>query len=168
MNSLVFRGGVWKPSEHTVEKFLLFFLIGNQEVMLYQMLQDGLAVRAEGGKDEILTKFRICKVFAAKQGFGIPRQHHSFYLELDDTMPMIQIFPFSEDTEREYSFRAKAKMLGKEDVLKLLPEELESRHFFLRQEVLPINLASRMVVVDRSESKVGIRYVKIGGRKESE
>ncbi len=168
-----FRGGVKKPTEHINEKFLLFFLIGEQEVPFYQMTKEGLANRVEHGRDEFVTAHQICKLFISRQGFGIAKLYHSFYIRLDPSCPTVQIRPFPslnddgdmpKPTAENFYFRAKAKLMERKEVLNALPEKLESRIFFSRQEVLSLNLMDRMVSVDRSEMKQNIRYVKLGKR----
>ncbi len=164
MFRLQFLGGVTKPSEHMNEKFLLFFLIGEQEISLYQMLKDGQAERSDEKEDEYKTNHQICKLFISRQGFGIARQFHSFYLKLEEDFPTLKILPFSEESTGFY-FKAKAKMLEKREVLMILPKRSESRIFITRQGVLPTDLQKRMVRIDRSDLREGIRYVKIGKRK---
>jgi hypothetical protein len=158
-----FKGGVVKPTEHSNEKFLLFFLVGEQEVPFYQMLREGIANRKEDGKEEFVTKHQICKLFTSRQGFGIQKQYNSFYIRLDPSQPMLKILPFS-GTATGFYFSGRASLMKRDEVLESLPEKSESRIFFTRQEVLP--LLNKMVMVDRSEIKEGVRNIKIGKKGE--
>lgn len=158
-------GGVVKLSEHVNEKFLLFFLIGDKEIPLYQMLRDGLAQRVDSGGSEYLTKYDCCKLFVCKQGFGMAKQYHSFYILLGESYPTMTILPISGE-QIGFSFKAKSKIMTREEVLKRLPDGMESKKFFIRQEVLPVNVMQKMVFIDRSELKSGVRHIKVGKGKE--
>lgn len=158
-----YRGGVIKPNEHQSEKFLLFFLVGDEEVMFHQMLQDGLAVRVKAGKDEFTTPYEVAKVFVSQQGFGIEKRFHSFYLKFDDGSPTIEIFPYSgKDKYVPLYFKGKCHLMDKKEVMEVLPEGSTSSRFFSKQETLALDLQDRMVRVDKSNIKEGIRVVRIG------
>lgn len=161
MFSFSFRGGVVKPSEHTSEKFLLFFLMGDQEVPMYTMLKEGFASRVEDGTDKFVTTHNVCKLFVSQQGFGIQKRFHSFYIKMDSTAPTLEILPYA-GRNLNFFFKAQAKIMERKEVLELLPNGLESKGFYERQEVLPLNLYERMVHIDRSALKKGVRQVQVG------
>lgn len=159
-----YRGGVWKPSDHSMEKFMLFLLIGNQEVPHYEAIKEGVAARVDAGADEFETSHPVVKLFVSRKGFGLKDQYHSFWIRLDGAEPFLRIIPFSgEATVRDggHYFRAKSRILKRDEVLEILPEDSQSRLFFNRQEVLPINLMTLMVQIDRSKIKENVRYVKV-------
>lgn len=156
-----YRGGVWKPSDHSMEKFLLFLLVGDQEVPHYQAIKEGVAARLDAGVDEFVTSHPVVKLFVSRKGFGLKDQYHSFWIRLDESESILKIVPFSGDKDGHY-FKGKSKIMKRDEVLELLSEESPSKLFFGRQEVLPINLMAQMVSIDRGEIKANVRYVKIG------
>jgi hypothetical protein len=162
-----FQGGTHKPTEHTLEKFMLFFVVGGDEIPMYQMLRDGLVQRVELEGDRYVTQHNIAKLFIAQQGFGVQKRFHSFYVTLlDETAPDVQVLPFSLK-KTGFFMNAKMRFLDKEAALALLAENSQSRSFVERQELLPVNLLREMVSVDRSHLKEGVRAVRIGSRKKS-
>jgi hypothetical protein len=162
--SLTYRGGVAKPGMHEQEKFLLFFLVGENEMPFYQMLKEGLATRKEDGRDLFVTVYNTAKIFTSHQGFGIQKKYHSFYVELDEVSPILTIYPFSgQGSTGGFLFKAQARLLDRKEVLQRLGASSESRKFFEKQETLALNLRERMVMIDRSEMKKGVRYVSIKG-----
>lgn len=164
-----FQGGVIKPSEHSLEKFLLFFLVGGKtEVPLYQLLRDGLVQRVRDGGDEFVTSYDVAKLFVLRKGFGIAPKHYSFYMRLKERNgAVVQVLPFSGTAGGHgFYFKACCNFLTRTEVLDILPEDIESRIFVERQETLSLDLLEKMVSVDKSEMKKGIRVVRIGQKGE--
>lgn len=160
-----FKGGVVKPTEHTVEKFLLFIVVGGHELPMYQALRDGLVIRPDSMEPErYAMSGNVLKLFIAQQGFGVPKRFHSFYLRLvDDSAPMIKVMPFSVEKTGMY-FLSSARFMDKQEVMTLLDASCESRSYVERQETLPLNLLRSMVLVDRSEQRKNVRMVRIGDK----
>jgi len=158
-----YKGGVHKPDEHKHEKFFIFFLIGDKEIPLYQLLRDGLVQRREEGSENYVTAQEVVKVFTSRQGFGIQKFYHSFYMKLENSnIPSVTLFPFTgERGGTGFYFKTKGIFLKRSQVLALLPEEAESRPYVERQEVLPIDLMNKMIVVNREEVRKKLRVIHI-------
>ncbi len=163
MFSLEFQGGVAKPTPHTNEKFMLFFLVNGKEIPLYQMARDGLVVKPEYENPKYLTNFNLCKVFVSQRGFGVQTRFYSFYVKLfaeDSSAPIVTVRPFSLE-KTGFFLRGKFAFLRTDQVLKSLSLDNESRKWVEKQGLLPINVLRSMVTVDRSEIKKGVRAVRI-------
>ena len=156
-----FHGGVFRRDPYTIEKFLLFWVVGGEEIHNYQMLRDSLVVRASEKKPyEFISGHKICKLFLAEQGNRISRRHYSFYFQLlDESSPLVTIKPF--DRELDFYFQGHLSFLKKSQVLKLLGKDCPSRVFLLRQEMLPIDTLKRLVTIDKTTLRKGIRHVRI-------
>lgn len=156
-------GGVVKPTTHSVEKFLLFFVIDGKEVPVHQLRRDGLVQQTQERGNTYLTGLCVGKIFLAEQGFGIARRYHSFYFRFVDG-------PSEEVTIRCYGgikvglrLKGKIRFLDRSQVLNLLHPENESRVFVERQAAMPLDVLRQLVTVERV--KVGdIRHVRIGRR----
>ena len=158
-----FNGGVVKPTEHVNEKFLLFFLVGGKEIPMYQMLNDGLAVRPDWEKMQYQTNFNICKLFVAQKGFGVANRFFSFYMKLlpaGDPASIISVRPFSLEKTGLY-FKSKLLFLKRDEVLKVIDERSESAKWYQKQGMLATRVLQSMVSVDKSEMKRGVRAVRI-------
>ena len=166
--SFEFNGGTRKPDSHSLEKFMLFFLIGEKEIPFYQLLKDGLIYRAEDANPhKFVTGQKIAKLFVAEQGFGRQKRYHSFYCELQETAVEVIIKSFLTGSS-PFFFKGSFRFMKKQEVLALLPETAESRKFFSRQETLPLDLLRKMVSVNRTEEKKNVRYMMVGGKKKEQ
>ncbi len=169
-NEFEYSGGVTKPSTHTVEKFLLFFVVDGREVPMYQLERDTLVMKATTGGNKYLTGLTVGKLFCGFQGFGVPRRFHSFYFRfVDGSAEKVTIRPFTVadkgPSHSEMFFSGKIRFLNRTQVLGLLQEGQESRHFVERQAALPLDVLHKMIQVERTEVK-DVRHVRIGaGRK---
>jgi hypothetical protein len=161
MSEFEFNGGVWKPTAHTQEKFLLFFVVSGKEIPMFQLLQDGVVLRKEEGKPIFLTGLPYGKLFVGQGGFGIPKRFHSFYFRFADgeAEETVTIRPFSL-SERLY-FKARIKFLKVSEVLDLLDAENESRRFIQRQEPLPLDTLHKLISVEKGHAGK-VRHVRIG------
>ena len=159
-----FHGGVFRRDPYTIEKFLLFWVVGGEEIHNYQMLRDSLVVRAsEKNPHEFISGHKICKLFLAEQGNRVSRRHYSFYFQLlDESNPLVTIRPF--DRELDFYFQGHLSFLKKSQVLKLLNKDCQSRTFLLRQEMLPIETLKRLITVDKTVLKRGVRKIRLGGK----
>ena len=157
-----FIGGAVKPTEHSIEKLFVFFVVAGKEVPFFQMLRDGLILQKAESKHTFVTGNNVMKVFIAQQGFGIQRKFHSFYVKFrDGAGPMITIKSFSGD-QTKLRISGKFSFLKKSEVLAILDSDNESRRFVKRQRTLPVDVLYRLITVDKSEMKKGIRHVRIG------
>jgi len=158
---LRYKGGISRPESHANEKFLLFFLVGSEELPAFQLLKDGLIQRASSAEPDLLySPFEICKVFLYYMKFGSPRQMYSFYLRLtDDRVPEVVIKPFSGSAD--FHFRARARVLSRKEALNVLPDRCQSKQFLKNQAIPPLDVLRRILSVDRTRQMEGIRKVRI-------
>ena len=157
-----FKGGVVKPTAHQIEKFLLFFVIGGEEIPFYQLMKDSLIVQMTEATPKYSTGNGICKLFISEQGFGIAKRYTSFYMRLlSGARPDVIVHPFSLERSSLY-FKAKVSFLKKSQVLKILGEENPSRRFVENQRTLPIDTLQKMIKINRSELRKGVRHVRVG------
>ena len=177
-----FRGGIQKLSIHASVKFMLFFIVGGQEIPFYQMKRDGLVMQPTAREEyRYLTHHQVAKIFVGTNGYQSPVRFHSFYFKLMEVGPMVTILPFPEVMKFKnpsagfnpsdktsfnpmchFSFKGKGTFLTKKQVLDLLDPEVPSRTFLKRQEMLPIDTLRAMVTIDRSVMRKGLRHVRIG------
>jgi len=177
-----FVGGVKKPTAHTNEKFLMFFVIGGKEIPMYQMLKDSLVCRLketdaafnqpygtvivpDADENKYATSNNIIKIFVGQQGFSVPKRYYSFYLRLrEDAAPMVTIQPFSGARTGMY-FKGKANFLSNKQAAAILDDDAESKVFVVRQGLLPLNTLKQMVTINRTVMREGVRAVRIGGKR---
>lgn len=167
-------GGVAKHGEHTTEKFLLFFLVGGEELPLFVLLErDGLMTRLtdttsyNNGMSSFSyqTNLDIVKVFMSTSGFGVPKRFHSFYLQLHDSDAPKQVVTIRGIMSQNYFFRAKANFLKKSEVLKLLGRDNLSRKFLKKQPIPPVAFLRKIITIDKSEMRKGVRQIRIGRKR---
>lgn len=157
-----YHGGIYKPSQHVLEKFMLFVLISGEEVSLYHMLRDGLVKESPDKKRVFLSQFDVVKLFVSQQGFGIPKRYHSFYLQLKPlgiTGSKVTVLPFSL-RKSQFHFMANARFLTKKQVLEYLPLESESKKFIAAQDMLPLAVLKDMIQVRKPDLKKGVRVIR--------
>lgn len=161
-----FNGGVVRPTDHTNEKFLMFFLVGGEEVPFYQMVQNSLVLRKVPDVPAYTTHTQYGKIFIGQQGFGVQRRFYSFYFKFvnDNTRPMINIHPFSGE-ELGLFFSGTISFLKKSEVYDLLSPANESRKYLKSQMMMPVDVLRSLVTVDRSALKKGVRHVRIKKRR---
>jgi len=163
-HEFIYKGGVVKPTTHTVEKFLLFFVIDGKEVPLHQLRRDGLVQQAQEGGDRFLTGLTVGKIFLAQQGFGIARRYHSFYFRfVDGPSEMVTIRGYGGD-KVGLVMKAKVRFLNRSQVLDLLHPENESRPFVERQAAMPLDVLRQLVTVERVKIE-DVRHVRIGRKR---
>jgi len=165
-------GGVAKHGEHTTEKFLLFFLVGGEELPLFVLERDGLMTRLTGttSYNNFMSSFyqtnlNVAKVFMSTSGFGVPKRFHSFYLQLHDSDAPKQVVTIKGMMSQSYFFRAKANFLKKSEVLKLLGKDNLSRKFLKRQPIPPVAFLRKIITIDKSEMRKGVRQIRIGRKR---
>ena len=164
-----YKGGVSKPNIHTTEKFLLFLVAGGNEVPLWEVEKEGLIQRSDSARTEFggagfeyTTGINVVKIFLSRQGFGIPRQFHSIYLQLlQGPSTEVTIRPFSYE-DLAFFFRAQAEILTNKQALEILSPESPSRRFIASQPPLPVKLRDKIITIDRRRQKEGVRHIRIG------
>jgi len=161
-----YNGGVWKPTDHTTEKFLLFFVVGGKEISFHQAKKEGLVAEQSRGVQKYSTGLNIAKVFIGEQGFGIARRFHSFYLKLSTSQKqVVTIRSFSNrENQSQFYFKGTVNFLKNHEALELLDPDIPSARFVGQQRALPVDLLRDMVEVDKSAIRKGIRKVRIGRR----
>jgi len=161
-----YRGGVVKPTTHTVEKFLLFFLVDGREIPVHQLLRDGLVMCLSDKSLEFTTGLTVAKLFVGQQGFGVQKKYHSFYFRfVDEQVEVVTIRPFM--TKLALFFTARIRFLNRAQVLGLLSEDSQSRMFVEKQGPLPLDTLRAMITVERVGEK-GVRHVRIRKDKEKD
>lgn len=162
-----YKGGVEKPDEHSTEKFLVFMVAGGIEVAVWDMEREGLVTNDSKSRGSIRkgakykTGLNLVKVFLAQSGFGIQRRFHSIYLRLlQGPAQEVTIRPFSDSLD--FYFKAQAEILTSKQALNILSPESPSRRFVARQSPLPLKIMERIITIDRSRLREGVRKIRIG------
>lgn len=164
-----YHGGVAKPSVHTLEKFLAFFVVGGREIPFHLMQRDNLVVKLKEKADEYQTSHNVLKLFVMQTGFGLPKRWYSFYFKLVNTPAAeVTIRPFPKEgarvTASEFYLRGTFKFLSTQQVEAMLNDDSESKRFVSRQSPLPLDTLRAMVTVDKSFMKKGVRTIRIESR----
>jgi hypothetical protein len=162
-----FSGGVQKPNFHQSAKYLLFFVVGGQEVPFYQMQREGLILQPQSMEKKYTTSHNIVKLFVGCSGFDLPNRYYSFYIKLlEGGAPIVTIRHFPGVTQQtDFHFQARGKFLTKKQALEVLAADCDSRQFLVRQSMLPLDTLRAMVTIDRSVLREGVRHVRIGKTK---
>jgi len=156
-----FNGGVQKRDMHNIEKFFMFFVVGGKEMPLYQMRKNGLVARETEVEPIYTTTNNYAKVFILQKGFGVATRYTSFYMQLlRGSAPDVIIKPFSLD-DTGYYFRGKVRFLKKSETLKLLTDDSQSKGFVERSTLLPLETLRKLITIDKSNLKKGVRAIKI-------
>lgn len=161
-----YSGGTIKPDEHSTEKFLVFLVAGGNEMAIWEMEREGLVTnrglsKLHRGGAEYSTGINLVKVFLAQSGFGIPRRFHSIYLRLlQGPSQEVTVRPFTDHLD--FFFRAQAEILTNKQALAILSPESSSRRFIARQSPLPVKVMERIITIDRSRQREGVRKIRIG------
>jgi len=156
------RGGAVKSQQHRLEKFMLFFLVNGNEVPFYQMKENSLVVQVhEKDEDYWQCVYPIVKVFVSEQGFGIRKRYYSFYIRMGNAFPLVTLKPFSVD-KTGYFFQAQGSFISNKAAIKLLGEGSESARFVSRQGMLPVDTLRKMITIDKTVLRKGIRAIRIG------
>lgn len=165
MNNFSYQGGVVNLTQHRNEKFLLFFVVGGNEIPMYQMLNDGLVLKTGLKAHHFATKHKVAKLFVSQQGFGIQKMFHSFYIEFrsEQSAPNVTVFPFSIK-ETQMCLTGQFRFLKKQEVLDSLDDKSVSYQFAKKQQPLPVATISKMITVDRTNLRKGVRHVRLGKR----
>ena len=150
-----------KPSTHTNEKFLLFFLVSGEEIPFFQMVQNSLVERVLPDVPEYTTHSPVAKLFVSQQGFGVPKRFYSFYFRFKDhTHPRVTIRPFSRNDTGMY-FTGRISFLKKSEAMELLADGNQSKMYLRKQLMLPVEVLRSLITVDRDELREGLRHVRI-------
>jgi hypothetical protein len=165
-----FRGGVNKPTTQSTEKFLMFFVVGGAEIPLHVMMREGLVWRQQDETgfdipDSYYTGANVAKIFTSAVSFGDPKRFHSFYIRFVKDNPRVTIRGFGERSKTHF-FEGNISFMKQSEVLALLDENNPSRGFVVRQKTLPVETLKRLITVDRSALKKGVRHIRIGKRKQ--
>ena len=172
-----FNGGI-QPVERGKVSFLLFFVVNGEEVPLHTMVREGMVLPPIASpfgpslvtsKSMYHTSCSLLKLFIMETGFGVQKRYHSFYMQLQNAVvPNVTVHPFGEAyTVERFFFEGKVRFLKKGEAMENLAEGSSSRLFLKKQQPVPIRLLQRMIHVDRSEIRKGIRQIRIGQRKKS-
>jgi hypothetical protein len=174
-----FNGGVDQPNIQNTVKFLLFFVVGGQEIPQYQMVQNGQVTsgladavtmdrysRVVLAKPCYTTKHNVVKLFVRSSGDNLPNRFFSFYFRLaGQGAPEVTIKPFPGCQMFNYYFKARGNFLTKNQALGLLSKDCPSRMYLKRQEMLSKETLRSMIKIDRSAEREGIRHLRIGKRR---
>lgn len=171
-----FNGGLLKPGPEREVKFLCFLLCGQEEVPLFQMKRNGLIdvvvepVQENGPVATLYTTrvTNVVKVFVQDR-FQEHRRWYSFWFEVKDKRsPLVTIRPFPPiggDADMSgYFFRARGHFLTKNEALALLPPESTSAGYLKTQRILPVETLKKMVSIDRTILREGVRFIRIGNK----
>ena len=161
-----YHGGVDKPTEHSIEKFLLFFVVNGAELTMSQMLRQGLAYRKEDSDPwTFVTDFDVAKIFIMERGFGSQTRIHSFYVRFDSkSANHVTIRSF---TPGQKFFRARAHFLKTSEAAALLDKDSLSLVYLMKQSPLALDTLRRMITIERIEKTKGkVRVIRTGLVKE--
>lgn len=177
MVTFKYVGGSRKPTKHTIEKFMLFFVVGGKEMSFHDMKNLGYVTKL-GNSENILnlsmteqfnvlfkkerlstytTNYKYVKLFMSEQGFGIRKRYVSFYFQLSPTGNKIKIVPFTKDAS-PFSFEAIGKFLSREEVKKIVTDK-NSLFFYAKQPKLPKEILRELIVVDRTYLQKDMRKI---------
>ena len=175
-------GGSRKPTEHTMEKFMLFFVVGGKEMSFPELKKLGYVTSVadcfpEQNVGRIMfkdiirkvsrgygTTYKYIKLFISEQGFGIRKRYVSFYFELSPAGNKIKIVPFTGENS-PFSFEAIGRFLSKEEVKKIVTDE-DSLFFYVRQPKLPREVLRKLITVDRTHLQKNMRKIIVLNREE--
>jgi hypothetical protein len=169
-----YNGGVWKYRDHVTGKFLLWFIVGGEEIAFSQAKSDGLVTpvmsnptKTDFAKPwtEFETTLKFGKVFLGQSGFGVPSRYYSFYFRFKDGggHPWVTVRPFDHDQDYDdHFFRGQISFLKKSEALELLGKDNDSRKWIQRMPILPLETLRELIDVDRSELRKGVRHIRVG------
>jgi hypothetical protein len=178
MFPFVFRGGQRKPTFQTVDKFMLFPVIGGREIYFHNAIKNGLIKETyeeaehlekyAGGNGGYLCPYPVVKLFLARQGFGIERIMFSLYMRFQEApSPVVTISSlFHAQYPHSFIFKGRVKFLTNTEIEQELAEDSVAALFLKRSKPLPVEIIKKIVVVDRSEIRKGVRLIEIGAKKE--
>lgn len=173
-------GGSRKPTDHTIEKFMLFFVVGGKEMPFHELKKLGYVesvdtftstresdrgeVRMISFKDIVqkrsslyTTKHKYIKLFISEQGFGVRKRHTAFYFEISLTGNKIKITPFGGKSS-PFSFEAIGRFLPKGEVKKIVTDE-NSLFFYSRQPKLPKEVIHELITIDKTHLQKNMRKI---------
>ena len=157
-----YHGGVDKPTEHSIEKFLLFFVVNGAELTMSQMLRQGLAYRKEDSDPwTFVTDFDVAKVFIMERGFGTQTRIHSFYVRFDkNASSTVTIKSFTPGVT---FLRGRFTFLRQHEVMKLLDPDSQSFYYLQKQSPLALDVMRKMITVEKREKGKGkVRVIRTG------
>lgn len=167
-------GGSRKPTDHTMEKFMLFFVVGGKEMSFHELKKLGYVSHPLGTDNKgpspfanvdglisyaasYTTVYKYIKLFILEQGFGIRKRYVSFYFELSPAGNKIKIVPFTGEAS-PFSFEAVGRFLPKEEVKKIVTNE-NSLFFYDRQPKWPREVLRKLITVDRTYLQKNMRKI---------
>lgn len=178
-NKFFYKGGIFKPRDHVTGKFLLWFVVGGEEIAFSQAKADGLVTPVLSqnvsldsrfgptGFTEFETTLTFGKVFLGQNGFGTPSRYYSFYFRFRDGggHPWVTIRPFDHEYDPgEHFFKGQISFLKNSEALELLGDDNDSRKWIKRMPILPLETLRSLIEVDRSELRKGVRHIRVGRR----
>ena len=169
-HQFLLRQGVVKPTSHSTEKFLMFFVLGGDEIPFYRVQKEGLVTPAAHADPWAFnTNLNVAKIFIGQSGFNIPSRYHSFYIQFrDPPAPMVTVKSFGGD-DTIFTFEGRIRFLEDKEVLELLNKDCSSYRFIGKQSRLPPAILKELVTVDKTEQRKGVRHIRLGhGRKRAE
>jgi len=167
-----YKGGVNKPDTQSTEKFMMFFVVGGEDIPIHIMIREGLVWRRQDDmgfdlQDEYATGANVAKLFTSAVSFGQPKRFHSFYIRFVPDDPLVTIKGFGERSKSHF-FEGNVSFMKRSEVLSLLDDANPSKKFVVRQQTLPVETLRRLITVDRSALKAGVRHIRIGKRRQKQ
>lgn len=154
----LFRGGSYHPSQYTLDKFYLFLLLEGKEIPLYQAVKSCLV--KEVSLDNYESNIDLIKIFIVQRGFNCAPKRKTFFFKLKQNEPAVKIISFSG--EKGGIFNADGCLLTKEKGMSLL-ENPTSIKYLRAEGSLSIDVLKKLVTIDRSKLRKGLRYIRVGG-----
>lgn len=158
MFQFTYHGGSRKSSEHSIEKFMLFFVVGGKEMTFYDMKKLGYVESTEV-QHSYVTDYKHLKIFISEQGFGIRKRYLSFYFELSSAGNKIKIMPFLKQVS-PFMFEGIGRFLRRKEIRELVTDE-HSLYFYENQPKLPKNILLELVEIDKTHMKKDMRKITI-------
>ena len=175
-----YKGGILQglSDQQRVEKFFLFFIIGGKEIPFYEMKKNALieSVYTNPMDEESLgtptgfqststwfsTNADYGKIFVTQSGYGIEKKFVSFYFRFvkKRPAPIVTVRPFSSDGNDMF-FQGHISFLKKSEVRQLLPADSLSLKYLEQQIMLPIPILKKMITIDKSVLRKGLRRIRM-------
>lgn len=172
------NSGSRKPSDTTLEKFFMFFVIGGKEKSFYEMKKlgmvspsgpsnqyNGITITGDFDvfRDTYTTNIQIVKIFISVQGFGIQKRYVAFYLQLlAPPAKKIKIIPFhlKGAPASPFYFEAYARIVPKREIEKYITD-VKTLEFLNRQPVLPKEILRSLISIDKEALRTNVRKIRM-------
>jgi hypothetical protein len=158
MYEFTYVGGARKPTVHTLEKFMLFILIGDKETPFWQLFHQKQLTQIMSKQNTYLTMYNMVKIFLSVQGFGIRKQYLSLYIQLGEEYPALSVRSFVDNSN--FIFSAQGKLLKRKEVESIVKDSV-SLSYYLKQPDLSISLLQKLITINRSVLKKNTRTIRI-------